>query len=201
MYLTPGMRDLLVQRGALHWTVTGVFTPSECQALMARMEALGPELAPVTTAKGPVVRTDIRTNARVMFDDADLAQVLLGKIAHALPQAIDGRALVGLNERFRGYRYGPGQAFKPHLDGSVQLGNASSELTLLVYLNDGCEGGETRFLFEPQVSVCPQQGTALLFAHRVLHEGVELRAGLKWALRTDVMYAASFRAASPKPDG
>jgi prolyl 4-hydroxylase len=188
MYLTLAMRDLFEQRGHMVWTLPGVFSSVECEAIIGRMEALGPSLAPVTTASGPVIRTDIRTNDRVMFDDRDLADTVFHRIAHGLPAELAGRSLVGLNERFRGYRYTAGQAFRPHLDGVVQLEGRSSELTLVVYLNEDCEGGETRFLSDPIVSIVPKQGMALLFAHRLLHEGTEVRSGVKYVLRSDVMY-------------
>lgn len=40
------------------------------------------------------------------------------------------------------------------------------------------------------VEVAPTAGTALLFRHRVLHEGAPVAAGVKYVLRTDVMYRA-----------
>jgi hypothetical protein len=50
--------------------------------------------------------------------------------------------VVGLNERFRFYRYDPGQHFAPHMDGCYQRANGEeSQFTFLVYLNDGFVGG------------------------------------------------------------
>ena len=49
------------------------------------------------------------------------------------------------------------------------------------------EGGETSFL-ELGEAIEPRTGNALLFQHPLLHEGSVLRAGLKYVLRTDVMY-------------
>jgi hypothetical protein len=55
-------------------------------------------------------------------------------------------------------------------------------------LNDDFDGGET--LFE-DVTIEPERGMALIFAHGYLHEGGEVLAGRKYVLRTDVMYAAN----------
>jgi len=189
-YLTPALRDVLAWRGALHWTVPDLFSPAECAALIARIDAANPTLAPVTTSRGPEVRTDLRTNERVMFDDLALAGELFRRVAPHVPERLIGRRAAGVNERLRGNRYREGQLFGPHYDGSYRASpQVESELTLLVYLNDGFEGGETRFLASGE-AVRPRTGAALLFAHRVLHEGAAVSRGTKYVLRSDVMYAA-----------
>ncbi|MEN3327084.1 MAG: hypothetical protein V7638_1891 [Acidobacteriota bacterium] len=59
----------------------------------------------------------------------------------------------------------------------------------MVYLNEEFEGGETIFLVEPEVIIKPRAGSALLFQHPIIHEGSEVRAGVKYVVRTDLMYA------------
>ena len=71
--------------------------------------------------------------------------------------------------------------------GFVRSDDEQSLLTFMVYLNEGFAGGETRF-FESGVTVTPRTGLALLFQHFLLHEGASVTAGVKYALRTDVMY-------------
>lgn len=61
-----------------------------------------------------------------------------------------------------------------------------SRLTLLVYLNDGFEGGATDFR---DFAVTPRTGDALLFVHDTWHEGQAVTRGHKYVLRSDVMYA------------
>lgn len=56
----------------------------------------------------------------------------------------------------------------------------------MIYLNDDFEGGETEF--ENLLTVTPEKGTALIFYHPLRHEGKALASGLKYVLRTDVMY-------------
>lgn len=69
-----------------------------------------------------------------------------------------------------------------------------SLLTFMIYLNEGYEGGETQFDDAAKsppgesVSVAGKVGMALVFEHELLHEGAEVTAGVKYVLRSDVMY-------------
>lgn len=182
--------DSLDQSAPLVFSIADVWPADACAAMIARIEALGPSDAPITTAAGFVMRPDIRNNTRVMFDDVALAQALFARIGAALPAQLAGRRPVGVNERFRCYRYEPGQRFAPHFDGAYQRsGTECSELTLMVYLNDAFTGGKTAF-HDHGVEVTPRTGDALLFQHRLLHEGCVVVSGAKYVLRSDVMYAS-----------
>jgi len=97
---------------------------------------------------------------------------------------------VGANERFRCYRYDIDQRFAPHYDGAfIRNDTERSHLTFMVYLNEGFGGGATEF-HDFGITVVPKTGMALLFQHFLLHEGCFVTSGLKYALRTDVMYRA-----------
>lgn len=173
----------------LVFTIADLFGAAMCQAVIARTERIGFDAAPITTAAGFVMRPDIRNNERVMFDDVELAAELFARIRDALPERLCGRRPVGVNERFRCYRYTPGQQFKAHYDGAFQRSqHECSELTFMIYLNDDFTGGHTTF-YEFDVDVRPVRGMALLFQHRLLHEGCTVRSGVKYVLRSDVMYA------------
>eukprot|EP01083_Nonionella_stella_P303071 1047629_1 len=101
---------------------------------------------------------------------------------------------VSLNERLRFLRYHKGEYFAPHYDGTYVRDNKEelSQITALIYLNDGYKGGNTNFLDESdsdnKYSAKISQGMALLFEHRIYHEGGTLLNGVKYLLRTDVMY-------------
>jgi len=182
---------------ALAWTVDDVLTAAECDALIERTEAIGYSAAPVTTARGPVHLPDVRNNERVMLDDPGLAGILFERLRFRVPASLElpggssgvsAWRAVGANERLRFYRYGPGQRFAPHHDGAfVRDAGEQSFITLMVYLNDGFEGGETRFL-DLERTVVPRTGSALLFQHGLLHEGAAVTRGTKYVIRSDVMY-------------
>ncbi len=180
--------DSLDHTAPLVFTLPDVLTPAECAEMIARIERLGPEAAPVSTAAGAVMRPDIRNNHRVMFDDVELARALYARVATAVPPVLCDMRPVGANERFRCYRYTRGQRFSPHYDGAfVRSDHERSLLTLIVYLNEDFDGGATTFL-DLGISVRPRTGMALLFQHLLLHEGSEVHAGAKYAMRSDVMY-------------
>jgi len=158
----------------------------ECEALVRRGEENGFEAAPIITARGAQVDTRTRDNDRYVFDDSTLSESLWLRARGMIPGAINGRRAVGLNERFRLYRYSPGQRFKWHSDAPFHRPNGDiSLLTFMVYLNSGYEGGATRF---EGVKVMGNAGQALVFEHGLVHEGAEVLNGIKYALRSDVMF-------------
>jgi prolyl 4-hydroxylase len=172
----------------LVFTVEDVMTPGDCKELIAMLEGEGFDEAPITTMLGPVMNKKVRNNTRVMFDHEQLAGRLYARIADALPASLCGATPCGANERFRAYKYQPGQRFAPHFDGCFKRSHYErSELTLMVYLNEGFGGGATKFL-DYELDVTPKTGMALLFQHRLLHEGCEVTSGTKYVLRSDVMY-------------
>lgn len=179
------------------FTIPNLLTPDECARHVALSEGNGFEDAPITTSDGPRMRPDLRNNARVVLDDVALADSLWSRLAPHVPPVIEGTTPLGLNERFRCYRYDPGQTFAWHFDGAyTRPSGERSQLTFMVYLNDGFEGGETNFdLRYPhgEVTIVPKAGMALLFVHHLLHEGARIRSGRKYVLRSDVMYTAPAR--------
>lgn len=105
-----------------------------------------------------------------------------------------GKHALGINSRFRFYRYGPGDFFAPHTDGSWPgsrvidgelVDNAYkdrwSQLSLLLFLSEDYEGGATQFYVSPDNSHTPARrpgdavvidvrtpvGGALCFPHGV----------------------------------
>jgi predicted 2-oxoglutarate/Fe(II)-dependent dioxygenase YbiX len=181
------------------FTVAGIFTEDECSDLIAKGEALGFEAATVQLSSGPKMMTNVRNNDRVTFDDAAFAGEIWQRVADSVPAEIDGWKAVGLNERFRFYRYDPEQRFKRHKDGIVALsGGEESRLSFLIYLNDDYEGGETTFsdhrfqngrTITDTIKVSPETGMGLFFVHQRWHEGAPVTRGRKYLLRTDVMYS------------
>lgn len=170
-------------------------SPNECQAFIAQSEQLGYEDAPINSIMGASIRKEVRDNTRVILDDRALAANWFERAALFLPPQLGQWKPVGFNERFRFYRYDPGQSFKRHYDGSyARLNRDESLLTFMVYLNQDYTGGTTDF-FHPddrlKASVTPKIGTALVFEHLQLHEGAAVQTGRKYVLRTDVMYRRS----------
>jgi len=171
---------------------TGIFTienflsPEECIDYIQMSETIGYEEAEIITREGSQIRKEIRNNDRIIFDDEKLATFIFEKAKDFLPEDLEDWGLLGLNERFRFYRYTSGQYFKWHQDGYYcRNNNEISELTFLMYLNDDYQGGETTFNWG---TIKPEIGMLLIFPHFLLHQGSPVESGVKYVLRTDVMY-------------
>src|SRR5437867_1254634 len=111
-------------------------TAQECAAFIAQSEQAGYDEATITTAAGFIMDKDARDNARLILDDSALARDLWQRAKEFLPARLRNWQAVGFNERFRFYRYDPGQKFAPHWDGYFRRDNGEqSQLTFMVYLN------------------------------------------------------------------
>jgi len=189
------------------FVIDELLTPAECRHWIESAEAAGFQIAPISTGGGPEVVSVFRNNGRAMFDDRDLAEDLWSRLAPHVPESLPTTRrghwwqAQGLNERFRSYRYEPGQYFYWHQDGSFQRNNRErSRMSVILYLNDDFEGGHTEFdgrykemvdeALEGEVSasVAPRPGRTLVFLHPLLHQGAPVTSGRKYVLRTDVMY-------------
>ncbi|SPO07282.1 uncharacterized protein DNG_09976 [Cephalotrichum gorgonifer] len=191
-----------------------LLSPDECKAIVAAGECVNfiPD-APLREGE------DISILAHNFYWVVDQAfhDALWARLAPSVPSSLDGRLARGLNRRFRVYRYVPGAEYRAHIDGAwppsailegdkyVYDGSPadrkqSSLFTLLIYLNDEFEGGETTF-FVPAVRertlnaypVRPVMGAAAVFPHgdvrgALLHEGTGVRKGAKYVIRTDIEY-------------
>jgi prolyl 4-hydroxylase len=184
----PILSALVDLQKPLFFTLDAVLSPAECDALIARIDAAGPTIAPITRSTGAALDPDTRNNTRVMFDDPPLAALLFDRVHPRLPEELSGMHVAGANERLRCYRYAPGERFAPHYDGYyARSEDERSLLTFMVYLNEGFTGGETALLDLDHVIV-PKKGMALLFQHRILHEGCAVISGTKYVVRSDIMY-------------
>jgi prolyl 4-hydroxylase len=159
---------------------------NKCDEFIAKSESKGYEVATVQTEAGPRVVDHIRNNNRVLYKDFALAQELWKDLAPLVPQSIGVSEAIGLNELFRFYRYQRGQQFRKHRDQSyIRNSREASYYTFMIYLTDSFKGGETRF---NDLVVCPKKGSALVFYHFLEHEGTEVIEGIKYVLRTDIMF-------------
>lgn len=170
-----------------------VFTKEQCDALIAVSEKQGYEEALVNVGYGQQERiVDLRKSERCIIDSFAMADDLIKVLYPYLPKVFQGKGISCVNERMRFLKYHPGDYFRPHMDGCFTRDGQVSKITLQIYLNEGFQGGSTRFLSydgREYVDVVPKIGDVLIFQHRLLHEGAQLIQGVKYTIRTDVMYA------------
>lgn len=168
------------------YTIADFFSQAECRTHIDATEAQGYEAATINTRKGTIAAPDIRNNSRLIVDDTAAATSLWARLRPSIPAFLDGRQAIGLNERFRFYRYATAEHFAGHVDAPYQRANGQkSLLTFMVYLNQDFTGGETMF---PDRLIRPETGLCLVFRHELFHEGRPVIDGVKYVLRSDVMF-------------
>lgn len=179
-----------MKKVALHdevFLVEDFLSEEECFEYLLKYQAQEFEEAKVAVDGNQVMNKGIRNNDRLLFFDKDLAVEFWNRIQTFIPEKVGFYEPIGLNEMFRVYKYTKGQRFKMHIDGSFKRDlNEESMYSFLIYLNDDFEGGATEF--RKLFTVEAKKGMALLFRHRLRHEGKEVLSGVKYVLRTDVMF-------------
>jgi len=168
--------------------IENFLTDEECDHYIELTKDKVFEEAKINIGGRQMMSKGVRNNDRLMIFDNDLAKNLFQKAEKFLPKTYEDYKVLDFNEMFRIYKYSSRQRFKMHRDGSyIRNENEKSFYTFLIYLNDDFEGGETEF--ENLFTVTPKKGSALVFYHPLRHEGKTLISGLKYVLRTDVMYS------------
>ena len=103
---------------------------------------------------------------------------LLTKVRKVLPNA------TSLNPRVRVSKYSVGGRCAAHLDAQYR----TSTHSVVVFLNTPTMGGELRFHHRrSHMDVTPLVGRMVIFSQELVHESCEVLAGLKYAMRTDVL--------------
>lgn len=172
------------------------FTARECDAMIQMAETLGFGGAVPRALEGHVQTVeeikDQRKSQRIPFESHELARWLFSRIAPFVPQRVLDKTSYSLHERCRVVKYTPGMYFKAHNDGYKRRSeNDRSYFSFLLYLNDGYEHGRTQFYDPDNWNVAdwaPCQGSVLVFDHTIWHGGSALTNGVKYVLKSEVMY-------------
>jgi len=170
--------------------VDRALAPGECAAIVEAVErAEGFTLA---RSRGSAFGEAERKHGRYQCRDDAFANALWKRCERFFDFDVDEAR--GLNENIRVYRYQPGEKFGAHVDEKVRANGNVSKYTAIFYLNDVEDGGRTIFYDERgamRSAVEPKTGRALFFRHGIdccEHEGEEVRKGVKYVLRSDVMF-------------
>lgn len=214
------------------YTIDSVINTTECIDLIKRANSKGwNNLSTSGGGHGRTGKEDPRTNKFCVFHDLHLSELLWNQVKSSLPTDL---SFLGNNvyfnsvtkgtewypkfvyDKIRVYKYDVGYCFPEHIDYKVkrtvyrdgQEYIQQSFLTLLVYLNEDFEGGETgywpdhngihcRFLRneekqsckkDHQVVIKPKTGLMVVQDQNILHEGLPPTKGVKYILRTDIIH-------------
>jgi len=195
-----------------------VLSPSECKYYIEQSEALGLEPITYrkdyrnndrVVANSHEVAALIWDRIKGFMDEIEITKEkdsVKWQVGNGFRLEGKWRPL-GLNECWRLCRYRPGGHFGPHFDGYfIRNSNQRSMKTFMLYLNSDFEGGTTNFLANTQGlfkdesgifcaqaenilhKIKPEPGMALVFNHMILHEGERVQSGLKYIMRSDILY-------------
>mmetsp|Transcript_150136 Transcript_150136/g.273291 ORF Transcript_150136/g.273291 Transcript_150136/m.273291 type:complete len:368 (+) Transcript_150136:56-1159(+) len=203
--------DLLGKADGSAFVLHNFLSPQECQNIIAQAEGFGF----IGCGYNRRIRVTDRVSvmghelAELLFARAkpylsDVVALPLGEIRTSGIRRDAAPGLwkpVGINPCFRVCKYTPGGFFLPHHDGGFEEDDTTwSFKTFMMYLNDDFIGGPTNFYEESQPHYRapdpakiryvfrPQLGSCLVFNHCYCHDGGELESGVKYLLRTEVMY-------------
>jgi len=155
----------------------------------------GPHLKPSVTATpdGQRVQLQLRTSFDMVFEEM-LEDISLMLIQRRMAAAVD--TTPAYSEYMQLLRYQNAQEYRPHRDylppGLItpleQGGAGQRESTVIVYLNNVADGGETEFI-ELGRKITPKAGRILAFKNlradgtpdtATLHAGLPVNDGTKW---------------------
>jgi len=170
-----------------------VLSPEECEQLIALAKPKMSRSTTVDDDSGSASLHENRTSSGTFFNinETPFIKKLDRRVAELMQLPVmNGEGLQILN-------YGVGQEYQPHYDyfppklpgSAVHLRNGGQRVaTLILYLNNVEEGGETVFP-ELGLSIVPARGNALYFRNTMadgtedtltLHGGAPVRRGEKW---------------------
>jgi prolyl 4-hydroxylase len=164
--------------------VRGAFTKEECGYLRASAK---PRLQPsfvIDPKSGRRLPHPVRTSTGTSFSPIE-EDWIVRKINERIAR-ISGTD-VQCGEPLHILRYEPGQQYRPHVDALPGEDN-QRDWTVLIYLNGGYTGGETRF-DQINLTVHGGEGDALVFRNAdedgradpaTRHAGLPVVAGTKW---------------------
>ncbi len=194
--------------------VDNVCSVAECEQWITSLDGfeqhdvvteLGQQVLQESAKTGiPVIWTapdKVRTNKRKIWQvPKEITDELFARLRPFLPAEVksNGRtwSLRSINRRFRFFETSKEQEFHPHVDASSARLNESGQnecsfYTLVIWLNDDYTGGELKFADSDTVK--GKQGSCIIFGQdchpdRIVHQGLPVRSGCKYILRTDIFY-------------
>ena len=180
-------------------SIHNVFSEKECTDLINVIEKLGFNKASLfTDVDGKEhYHTDVRNSMRKIIDNHDFAQLLEKRIYKYIPKTYNDLEYHSINYCFRFLKYEKGGFFARHKDNNYKNKDSISLITILIYLNDDYEGGYTTFFANVDdkegFSLKPKTGMISLMDQEIGHYVPELTDGIKYVIRTEIMYSGKLK--------
>ena len=175
-------------------SIYNVFSEKECTDLINVIEKLGFNKASLFTDVDGIehYHTDVRNSMRKIIDNYDFAQLLEKRIYEYIPKTYNNLEYHSINYRFRFLKYEKGGFFARHKDNNYKNKESLSLITILIYLNEDYEGGCTTFFANVDdkkgFTLKPKTGMISLMDQEIGHYVPILTKGIKYVIRTEIMY-------------
>lgn len=130
-----------------------------------------------------------RLNSKI---SANLGE-LFERIADYVPKKMNDLNISGISQQFGEssllcYKYNVNDYFALHTDGViVREDGAESVFSMVIYLNDDFEGGQTVFP-EKSIEIQPETGKIIIFNSDEPHLSEMIKTGCKYIIETAIMY-------------
>lgn len=214
------------------FTLDNYLTNEECDEFIKAAETRGfKDSSPSGGGHGRTGREDARTSQFCVLNNQSYADRLWTKVKDFLPPDLTHLSTtayvntdkiatetkpITVNPHVRIYKYDVGQQFPEHIDYKMKRRVWKNKkqyeqmtfMTLLIYLNDDFEGGQTGFWTQHdeigkkehcrflrgienkphQIVISPKKGTAVINDQNLLHEGMAPTSGIKYVIRTDIIH-------------
>jgi hypothetical protein len=159
--------------------IADLFTHEECKTMIEAGEAVGYDPDAPAGGTSAAEKKSILAHAFVWCTDVEFIEQVWRRVSPLMPILPGGHRPLGLNRRWRCYRYVPGAVYRPHVDGAWPSSGVdgdgkyvydafedgrASRLTFLIYLNDDFQGGCTTFFTPSALEPGVLDARGLLFS-------------------------------------
>lgn len=160
------------------WVINNLLSETDCAEIIDKIESIG-----VNKARQ---YDEGRKNKETFYIDEKVSKFLLSKFNGIILKDQNGKIkITDLSQPLEFYKYEQGDYIQKHSDaGRLMKSGKMSSITLVLYLNDYFQGGET-FFEKNNVKIKPKIGNALLFKKELMHESLVIDYGTKYVLRSD----------------
>jgi len=159
------------------WVIEDFISRAQCNDLIDKIES--------TNFKVARQYKEGRHNKETFLEEAGIVLLLRNKFKEINTSRTSMQFMItDFSLPLEFYKYEKGDFIKRHSDAHREMNGRYSKLTLVLYLSDDCEGGETYF-DKYNMKINPKCGTALIFEQQLNHEALMVTEGTKYVLRTN----------------
>lgn len=162
-----------------YYILPDVITPDECMTLIKRFELEG------TIAQYIDVQEDQQRSGKYTFQNIELTKEFAKRIKSALNLHYSS-SMYALGDQWCIRKYWANSGYiNEVVHTNIQIGDEVSNYTVLLYLNDDFNGGET--IIGKNIKITPKTGSILLIRQDLCHSSKMCYNRFKYILKGDAV--------------